>query len=318
MSDKIRIIYMGSSEFAVPILDKLIKDNFDIPIVYTQPDKPFGRTKKLKPTPVKSYALKHRLSIADPENLSSEDQFEKIKSIKPDIILVCSYGNIIPSSILDIPTYAAINIHASLLPKLRGSSPIQYAILEGLKETGITFIKMDEKIDHGPILAQTKVPVYNNDNAASLHDRLAKSAVESVVKVLENVIDNKINPTIQNHSLATFTKKISRDDGLIDWSKSVDEISRSIRAYSPWPGSFTYISDGTSLKRLKIISASKSETSVIPPTKTPTFLEKNSNLYISSPSGSLLLKRVQVAGKKAMPAIDFHKGYNHYKITSKP
>lgn len=318
MSDKIRIIYMGSSEFAVPILDKLTKDNFDIPIVYTQPDKPSGRTKKLKPTPVKSYAIKHHLSIADPEDLSSEDQLKKIKSIKPDIILVCSYGNIIPSSILNIPTYAAINIHASLLPKLRGSSPIQYAILEGLKETGITFIKMDEKIDHGPILAQTKVPVYNNDNASSLHDRLAKSAAESAVKILEDFIANKLNPTTQDHSQATFTKKISRGDGLIDWSKSIDDISRSIRAYSPWPGSFTYISDGTFTKRLKIISASKSETSVIPPTETPTFLEKDGNLYISYPAGFLLLKRVQVAGKKAMPAIDFHKGYKNYKITSKP
>ena len=309
---------MGSSEFAITILDRLIKDNFDIPMVYTQPDKPFGRTKKLKLTPIKEYALKQHLNISNPEDLTSEYQIKKIKSIKPDIILACSYGKIIPSSILDIPTYAAINIHASLLPKLRGSSPIQYAILGGLKETGVTFIEMDEIIDHGPILAQTKIPIYNNDNALSLHDRLAQAASMSVVRVLEDVINNKIDPIAQDHHLATFTKKISRDDGLIDWSKSIEEISRSIRAYSPWPGSFTYISNGTITKRLKIISSSKPETSVILPTDTPTFLEKDNNLYISYPSGSLLLKRVKVEGKRAIPAIDFYKGYKNYTITSKP
>ncbi|EKD56084.1 MAG: hypothetical protein ACD_58C00304G0012 [uncultured bacterium] len=266
--NKHRIIFFGTPEFAVPSLQILIDSGSlarlginQSPIaVVTEPDRPAGRGKKLKYSSVKELAQKNNLQIYQPEKISTLSS--QLSALEPDVAIVVAYGQIIPKEILEIPKFGFINLHPSLLPKYRGPSPIQAAILNGDKVTGVTIIKLDEKMDHGPILAQQELEIANSKKQKTnkiqipidyenLSKELAKLGAELLIKTLPDYLNNKIKPINQDHTKATFTKLINKSDGLINWSEPVDLIERKIRAYNPWPGAYTFINN----KRLKICQA---------------------------------------------------------------
>lgn len=248
-----KIVFFGTSEFAVPALKKLPASGWDIVAVVTQPDKPAGRKQLPLPSPVKIAAEKLGLKILQPEKLSAISY-----NLKADLFIVASYGKIIPKAILEIPKWGVLNIHPSFLPKYRGPSPIQAAILNGDEETGVTIIKLDERMDHGDVVAQERIKNYEpRITYRDLHDKLAELGSDLLIKILPDYIAGKIKPVPQDHSKASFTKIITKDDARIDWSKPAEEIGRVIRAYSAWPVAWTTL-DG---KRAKIYSAEISSAS---------------------------------------------------------
>lgn len=303
---KLKIIFMGTPDFAVPVLTSLISSGYTLSAIFTQPDKKVGREQKLIYSPVKKLALKYKISLYQPEELNQRIE-QKIRSLIPDLIVVAAYGKIIPKEILEIPKYGCLNVHASLLPKYRGASPIQAAILAGEKETGVTIMLMDEKVDHGPILAQRKEKIYNNDTGKTLHDRLSKKGAELLIEILPNWFEGKIKPQLQDHSKATYTKMLSRNDGRINWTKPADEIERQIRAYYPWPGSWTKWNG----KRLKIFPDSTVSYQLSTNRKLgEVFLTKDERLAITCGKGYLVIGKLQLEGKKKMTTREFLKGYH--------
>ena len=234
-----KIIFIGTSEFAVPALESLLKNNYKIITVITSPDKPVGRKQEITPTPIKRIAEKYQLPVIQPENIL--DIKSKILNLKPDLIIVASYGKIIPKSILDIPLSKSLNIHPSLLPKHRGPSPIQTVILNGDKKTGITIMLMDEKMDHGPVVSQMEIDIKPDENYEDLEKRLSQESGNFLIKTLPLYLNDKIKPIKQDENKASYTKILSRKQGEIDLNKSALEIERKIRAFYPWPGTWFYL-----------------------------------------------------------------------------
>jgi len=311
MNEKsIKIIFMGTPKFAVSSLNALFKNGYNILAVITAKDKPVGREKKITPPPVKKAAIKYKIPVMQPDKLSSV--CSKISFLKPDLIIVCAYGKIVPKSILEIPRYGAINIHPSLLPKYRGPSPIQSAILNGEKETGITIIKMNEKMDAGPILYQSRTKIKENDNYKTIYQRLSYRSAKVLIKILPKIVNGSIQPIEQNEKEATYTKLISKEDGKIYWHKPAKEIERQIKAFYPWPGTYTFLKIKNQLKRLKILDAY----TVIP---SPDLVEKRKygqvftddkkQMLVQTGKNCLLLEKVQLEGRKAISGKDFLKGY---------
>lgn len=287
---KEKIIFWGTSKFALPILKKLIKKNYQIAALVTAPDKPAGRKKELTPPPAKQFAQKHNLLIFQPPK--TNQLTPEIKKIKPDLNIVAAYGQIIDKEITQIPKYQSINVHPSLLPKYRGPSPIQTAILNKERETGVTLIIMDEKIDHGPIIAQAKIPINQNDTYPALEQKLSCLGAELLIETIPEYLAKRINPIKQNENKATYCQTITRQDGKIDIKKeTAEQIQIKMRAFFPWPGIWTIING----KRVKIIQAKAS------PEK-----QKNS---IKTKKGYLVLELVQPEGKKVMTGQEFNQGY---------
>jgi methionyl-tRNA formyltransferase len=310
---KTKIIFIGTAEFAAVILKALIKDDWPIELVITQPDKPVGRQQILTPPPVKEEALKYNLTISQPLKIS--ESFSEIKKIAPDLIIETSYGQIIPKKILDLAKFGSLNLHPSLLPKYRGPSPIQATILAGDKIIGVTIILMDEKVDHGPILAKREL---KNDelrimNYGELNRKLAELGANLLIEMLPKFIKGEIEPQPQNEIKATYTKILTRADGKIDWQKSAEMIERQILAYNPWPGSWTEINLKGKIKKLKIIEVKILETEKSNSEIGKLFLSKNKKMAVCCSQGSLVLEKVQPEGKKEMSGIDFYHGYNYLK-----
>lgn len=250
-----RLLFFGTSAFAVPALNTLASDGrFEIVGVVTQPDRPVGRHAVLTPPAVKSASEEHSIKvIQQPEKLKDETFQAWIKEVGPtcDAFVVISYGKILPQWLLDLPKKGVLNVHGSLLPRWRGASPIQAAIAAGDAVSGVSIMLLDALMDHGPVLATAETPIKPDDTGGSLHDRLSLLGAELLPNTLADFLDGKITPQEQDHSLATQCGILTRDDGKIDWSKSAEEIERLVRAYNPWPGTWTMI-DG---KRLKILKA---------------------------------------------------------------
>lgn len=311
---KIKTILMGTSEFAEIVFRKFypaMRDKIDIIAVVTAPDKPVGRKQELLPSPVKKWTVENNLFILQPEKINSPEWIKKIKEINPELIVLCAYGQIIPKEILDIPKLGALNIHPSLLPKHRGASPIQTTILNGDKEAGITIMLMDEKMDHGPILAHSKLQITNSKiTYIELSQQLAELGAKLLIKTLPDWIDEKIKAQPQDHAKATFTKIIKKEDGKIDWNKSAEEIERQIRAYSVWPTAYTRIMNNKSrIMNLKILEANvenKNKNHKI----SEISLTEDKQLAVQTSNGTLILKQVQLEGKKPMPVKDFINGYS--------
>ena len=272
-----KIIFFGTSKFAENILKKIN----NISLVVTRPDMPQGRKKILTPPLVKVLAEQKSIPLLQPVKL--DDNFnQKISALKPDIFVIAEYGNILPKSLLAIPQHGALNIHPSLLPKYRGPSPVQTALLNNETETGVTIIKLDEKMDHGPILNRQKIIINKQDNYTSLSKKLAQTGAELLIKTIPDYVSGKIKPQPQDHTKATFTKIIKKQDGLITEKKTAQEIHNLWRAYIEWPGIF--LSNGTKLLNLELITD-----------------KKNNNL--------LKINRLQPTGKKAMDAQSYINGY---------
>ena len=247
---KLKIVFLGTSEFAIPTLKTLLLSDNQPILVITSEDKPAGRGRKLASSPVKALALANNLAILEPSKID-RDFIEKTKVLGPDIGVLAAYGKILPKAFIEAFPLGILNIHPSLLPKYRGPSPIQAAILNGDKKTGVTIILIDEKMDHGPILAERAINIDNPDYL-ELHNQLAELGIKVLLEVLPEWIQGNIKPRSQNESEATYSKLIKKEDGQIDWSRPAEEIERMVRAYNPWPGAYTKIKNGEILKIKKV------------------------------------------------------------------
>lgn len=285
-----KIIFIGTSQFALPTLENLIKNNYPILAVITAPDKPAGRQQEIVLSPVKQTALKYNLSILQPEKISAISP--EISELKPDLIVIAAYGQIIPKNILDIPQWGSLNLHPSLLPKYRGPSPIQTAILNGDKMTGTTIMLMDEKIDHGPIISQKKMALAPDENYQTLEKKLAQLTADFLIEILPQFIQSKIQPKPQEENKASYTKILTRPDGQINWKQTAQQIARMVRAYHPWPGAWTDFNG----QRIKILKARAVET--------------KQAATLATGQGFLLLEMVQPAGKKPMTGQEFFRGHS--------
>ncbi|OGC56002.1 methionyl-tRNA formyltransferase [candidate division WWE3 bacterium RIFCSPHIGHO2_01_FULL_48_15] len=302
-----KIIFFGTPEFGRVILEALLTAKFDVVGVVTQPDRPIGREQKLLPTPVKALAsAQGRSASGGKENkitvFTPADKPEllatshKLLATKPDLFVIAAYGLIIPAEILQIPKKGAINVHPSLLPKYRGASPIQAAILNGDRETGVTIMLVDEKMDHGPILAQKTLPISSTETTPTATARLAHLGAELLVKTIPRYLAGKTTPKAQDDAQATYTKLITKDDGKVNWTQNNIEIERMIRAYAPWPGVWTTVFEmADQLERV---------------VKNPA--HANLKLKILSAAvedGALSIKTVQVEGRKPISFGEFAGGY---------
>ena len=244
---KFHIVYMGTPDFAVPALEALANAGHDVRLVITRPDRPKGRGKKLSPPPVKTAAQKLGLAVRQPEKINTPEMKKELQDLCPDLFIVAAFGQILTQEILNIPAVYPVNIHASLLPKYRGASPIQAALSNMEEKTGITTMVMDKRLDAGDILMTSKVSIDPDDTAGSLHDRLAETGADLIVQTLDALAEDSLTPLPQNEKEATFTRPLKKADGKIDWQMSADEICAHIRAMNPWPGAFTHI-DGRMIK----------------------------------------------------------------------
>lgn len=232
-----RIVFMGTPDFSVPILHNLVKSEYEVVLAVTQPDRPKGRKRAITPPPVKVEAEKHGIPVYQPEKL--RDSYEEILAYQPDLIVTAAYGQLLPNALLEGPEFGCINVHASLLPELRGGAPIHYAIMQGKKETGITIMYMVEKLDAGDILTQQSVPIDDKDHVGTLHDKLSEVGTTLLMDTLPRLFNGDINPVKQDDAKATFAGNIKREQEKIDWHKNSLEIYNHIRGLNPWPVAFT-------------------------------------------------------------------------------
>lgn len=302
--DKKKIVFMGTPKFAVPILEMLI-ENFGVDLVITQPDKKVGRKKVLTAPPVKILAEEKGIRVLQPEKISGdEDVLAELKELNPDIIITAAYGQLVPESILEIPKYKCINVHGSLLPKLRGGAPIQYSILEDHGKTGITIMYMVKKLDAGDMISKIEVDILDSDNYESLHDKLSIAGRDLLKETLPNIFTGNIAPEKQDDSLATFARNILREDEKIDWNKSAREIFNQVRALDPMPGAFTYLDENI----LKIWSSKVVELEEnYSAEKAGTIIKQDKKyIYILCGKNTVLkVKELQISGKKRMPVVNF-------------
>ena len=306
----IKTIFLGTPAFAVPAFEVLIQDRrFEVIAAYTQPDKPVGRKQVLLATAVKICAQKHDLPVYQPKNINAELTVEQIQSMRPDLMVVAAYGAILSKPVLDIPKMGCINIHASLLPRWRGASPIASAILNGDKKTGISFMLMDEKLDHGPVLKQVEIDISMQDTAETLKTRLGQLGADNLIQTLIDYNEGAITPLSQDESSATFCKTLKKQDAKIDWQNSAEQIERQVRAFNPWPGTYC----GWNGKRLKI---NQSEIGPDQPQVFPGKTNKiDEQVLVGTGHGNLLIKELQVEGKKPMNVTEFLNGYPDFADT---
>lgn len=305
------IIYMGTPDFAVPALEKLFNTDNNICAVVSQQDTAKDRGKKIKPTPVKAKALELGIDVLQPEKIKGNIEFfNKLKSYKPDLIVVAAYGRLITKEILELPTYGCVNIHGSILPKWRGAAPIQWSIVSGDKETGVTLMQMSEGLDTGDMLAVSKTPI-ERKTAGELHVEIAEMGANLLIDNLENIKNGTINRIKQDDKLSCYAKMISKKDGLIDFSKSAMEIENMVRGFNPWPATFTYMDE----KMLKIWEADvlEEESGKEPGT---IFNVSEDGIKIATGKGTLLATKIQVPGKKRVEVRDFIRG-NSIELFSK-
>ncbi|SHH28554.1 methionyl-tRNA formyltransferase [Thermosyntropha lipolytica DSM 11003] len=298
-----RIVYMGTSDFAVYPLRMLLDSGYDVKGVVTQPDKPRGRGKKLAFSPVKEVAVMHNLSLFQPARIKSPEAVEFVKSWQPDLIVVVAYGQILSRELLSLPPLGCINIHASLLPFYRGPAPIQRALMNGEKETGVTIMYMDEGLDTGDIIKQWKMPVDEDINYGELKDVLTKKGAELLIETIKDMEKGKVERYKQDHSQATYAPMLTPDDEIIMWDKSAGEIHNKIRALSPVPGAYSYI-EGFKLKIFRSRVVEKTGYGVPGEIKGIS----REGFLVQTGEGILEILEVQREGKKRMSSLDFLRG----------
>lgn len=296
---------MGTPDFAVETLEKIIENGYEVVAVVTQPDKPKGRDKKLSPPPVKECALKHNLTVLQPQRARDEAFVQELKRYNPDAIVVVAFGQILPESILHMTKYGCINVHASLLPQYRGASPIQWAVIDGCKKTGVTTMLMDEGIDTGDILMVREYELARKETGGSLFDKLSLLGAELLIETLKGMETGSIKPIKQDNEKSSYVKMLTKAMGHIDFAKNANEIERLIRGLNPWPSAFTYMNK----KMLKIWDADVSEDIEVPQNSpVGTAFVSKEKMYVICGSGFLELKEVQLEGKKRMCIEDFLRG----------
>ncbi len=295
---------MGTPQLAVPGLRALHENGHEMALVVTQPDRPKGRGRKIRASPVKQTALELDYPVIQPNSIKTPEFVDRIKSLKPDFQVVIAYGKILPENVLALPRFGTINIHASLLPKLRGAAPIQWAVINGDTETGICSMLMDKGMDTGDVLLTAREPILPEDTAGSLHDRLAGIGATVLIDTLNSYADDTIQPIPQNHDLATYAPMLTKDDGLINWNKPAQSLECFIRGVTPWPGAYTFWED----KRLKIFKSAPIavDTSDPPGTVLPGF---PGELRIATGEGELGILEIQSPSGKRLPIKEFLRGH---------
>jgi len=300
----IRLVFMGTPDFAVPTLVELAK-NYQIAGVITQPDRPTGRGRKLIPNPVKLTAENLHLNLYQPQNTNSSSALERIRDWNPDLICVTAFGQILSPELLSTPEHGCLNVHASLLPRWRGASPINAAIQEGDLTTGVTIMKMSEGLDDGPILDQISIDILDDDTAGSLSERLANLGAELLVKTIPEYLQGGIQLNHQDSNQATYAGMLKKQDGLLDFGQSAEGLARKVRAYYPWPGTYTFWND----QRLIIHQARSA------PVTSPginVFIKHEGLPAVGTVDGILIFEILQLAGKKKLAGSDFLRGISEW------
>ena len=302
-----RIVFAGTGEFGIPCLEALVaSDDHFVLSVITQPDRPAGRAQKLLASPIKECALRHQLTVFQPEDVNSATSLSQIRYQKPDLMVVVAYGQILEKPILELPELGCWNVHGSLLPKYRGASPIAAAVRDLQKRTGVTIMQMNEGLDTGDILGKVATRIRPGETTGLLHDRLAKKAGPLLLYLLERAKKGKLKSARQNSQEASVAPRMKKEDGKIDWAKNPEEIDAHIRAMQPWPGAYAWVPDGTDQKMLKIFSVILSKRAKGKPGE---IVEINSHgILVAAKKGGVLLREVQLEGRKRMSAVEYSRG----------
>lgn len=302
--DKISIVFIGSGCLAIPVLDALCRSGKDqILAVVTQPDRPSGRSRKIKPCPLKPVAIEHELMYHTPDSINDAEMLQVVRSYKPDLFVVADYGQILSKELLSIPKIGSVNVHPSLLPEYRGAAPVQWALINGELETGVTIQYVAEKMDAGDIIAQSRATIEPEDNTESLQRRLGMVAANMLLEVLDNMRSGSVESKPQQHELATYAPKLKKADGAVDFSGSAVNIANRVRGMYPWPCCYCEIKDGLRLRilRAEALDVQGASRSVID-------IDRRGPL-IGCEDGALRLLKVQPAGRKRMTGLDFCNGY---------
>lgn len=302
-----RVVFMGTPDFAVGTLEALIKAGHEVIGVVTQPDKPKGRGKTLMPTPVKEVALKHQIPVYQPKKVRETEFTETLGKLAPDVIVVAAFGQIITKEILDIPRFGCINVHASLLPAYRGAAPIQWAVINGEKESGVTIMQMDEGLDTGDMIDKVVVPLAEDETGGSLFDKLSQAGAELCVKVLKDLEEgNAVREKQPEESTTPYASMISKKMGEVDWSRSARSIEQLIRGLDPWPSAYTKLQG----KTLKLWKAKVQKENMPEGTPGEVVKVEKDAFYIQTGEGILKMEEVQLEGKKRMDTAAFLRGFN--------
>lgn len=310
--ESIRTVFMGTPEFAVPTLKGLLVAGVNLVGVYTQPDRPKGRGKKMTASPVKHLAEEEGLPVFQPQKLRDPAAVEELKALEPDLIVVVAYGQILPKAVLDIPHYHCINVHASLLPKYRGAAPINKCIVDGETETGVTTMLMDVGLDTGDMLVKMSLPIGPDETAGQLHDRLSLLGRKSMEETLNQLCAGTLKAEKQNDELTCYAPMMKKEDGLIDWQKSATEIHNQVRGLDPWPGAYTYL-DGDVLK----IATTSVEDGSAAEAGTIVSADKT-GVRVACGQGTLVVGELQLPGKKRLSAMNFLSGKPLFSGTRLP
>ncbi|XEC97624.1 methionyl-tRNA formyltransferase [Paenibacillus tarimensis] len=301
-----RIVFMGTPEFAVPSLNMLLDNGYDVVAVVSQPDRPKGRKKQLSPPPVKEAALQRGLPVLQPQRMRSPEAAEQIAELQPDLIVTAAYGQILPKAVLELPRFGCINVHGSLLPKYRGGAPIQRAIMNGERVTGVTIMYMAEGLDTGDMISRVEVPIGPDDTSGTLFENLSRAGAELLLKTLPAIVDGTASAEPQNDDEATYAPNLSREDERIDWTRSAFQINCQVRGLSPMAGAFTYLNGEVFKVWACTIHSGKPAS---PERMTGEVLAADAGgILVQTGDGMLRLTLIQPAGKKQMPASEWVKG----------
>jgi methionyl-tRNA formyltransferase len=305
---RLKIVFMGTPDFAIPVLAALVDAGHDVAGVYTRPDRRAGRGRRLTAPPVKEYALERGLRVFQPASLRrDEGALDALNLLAPDLVVVAAYGLFLPGAMLDLPRLGCLNIHPSLLPRHRGPSPVATAILDGDAMAGVTVIRLDDQMDHGPIAAQRETTIGPDETAGALTARLFRMGAELLLETLPGWRRGDLVPVVQDESLATVTRQLTKQDGEIDWGRSAEYIARQVRAYSPWPGTFTLWRG----RRLAIVAADTARESVASgPAGLVTALPEG--VRVATGEGVLELRTVQLEGRKPVDVTEFLRGHSDF------
>lgn len=316
-----RILFMGTPDFAVPCLEALVKNGRDVVGVVTQPDRPKGRGRQLAPSPVKVKAIQYGIPVYQPEKIKTPEFVSRLKEIRPDLIVVVAFGQLLSPEILDLPPYGCVNVHASLLPRYRGAAPIHWAVINGEQETGVTTMYMDRGLDTGDMILRQVIPIEEDDTVGSVHDKLAEAGAGLLVKTIDEIEQGRAPRIPQDHNAATYAGMLKREHERIDWNREARDLRNLIRGMNPWPGAYTTLGD----KVLKVWKAevftgclgSGGETAAqgtcgaAVPGETGKVLEiiPGQGMVVQTGKGRLLLKEVQLQGSRKMTVEEFLRGH---------
>jgi len=298
----LRIVFMGTPEFACPTLQMLIDRGENVVAAVTQPDRPKGRGQQMQPPPVKELAEKHGIPVLQPQKVRAAEAIEMIRALAPDLIVVIAFGQILPKALLDIPRHGCINVHASLLPRYRGAAPINWCIINGETETGITTMMMDVGLDTGDMLLKKKIPIFSEDTASSLHDRLSVLGAETMSETLDLLREGELSPEKQDDSLSCYAPMLKKEMGEIRWDSSGSSIMNLVRGVTPWPGAYTKIDD----KILKVHAVRAGSSAGSPGV---ILAAGKDGIEAACADGSIIIEELQLEGKKRLKAAEFLSGF---------